>query len=128
MSELTQDFTGADITELCQRAAKAAIRDAISAEEDRRRLAGDNADADADMEAAEDPVPDITRTHFEEAFHAARRSVTTHDLYKFDEFRKKFDPVYAKKSAGQGQIAKINWPEDTSSQFAAAGDDDDLYA
>jgi transitional endoplasmic reticulum ATPase len=128
MSELTQDFTGADITELCQRAAKAAIRDAIAAEEDRRRLAGDNADADADMEAAEDPVPVITRTHFEEAFHAARRSVTTHDLYKFDEFRKKFDPVYAKKSAGQAAIPKINWPEDTSSQFAAAGDDDDLYA
>ena len=127
MSELTQDFTGADITELCQRAAKAAIRDSISAEEDRKRLAGDNADADADMEA-EDPVPVITRTHFEEAFHAARKSVTTHDLYKFDEFRKKFDPVYAKKSAGQSAIPKIAWPEDTSSQFAAAGDDDDLYA
>jgi len=94
MSELTQDFTGADITELCQRAAKAAIRDAISAEEDRRRLAG--GDADADMEA-EDPVPVITRGHFEEAFHAARRSVSTHDLYKFDEFRKKMDPAYAKK-------------------------------
>lgn len=100
-SELTQDFTGADITELCQRAAKAAIRDSISAEEDRRRLAGDDDNADADMEAAEDPVPVITRAHFEEAFHAARKSVTTHDLYKFDEFRKKFDPVYAKKSAGE---------------------------
>lgn len=109
MAELTQDFTGADITELCQRAAKSAIRDAIAAEEDRKRLAGD--DADADMEA-EDPVPVITRAHFEEAFHAARRSVTTHDLYKFDEFRKKFDPVYAKKSAGQSQVPKINWPED----------------
>jgi transitional endoplasmic reticulum ATPase len=126
MSDLTQDFTGADITELCQRAAKAAIRDAIAAEEDRKRLAG--GDADADMEA-EDPVPVITRGQFEEAFHAARRSVTTHDLYKFDEFRKKFDPVYAKKSAGgPSTIPKINWPEDTSSQFQAAGDDDDLYA
>jgi transitional endoplasmic reticulum ATPase len=98
MSELTQDFTGADITELCQRAAKAAIRDAIAAEEDRKRLAGGDADADMD---AEDPVPVITRGHFEEAFHAARRSVTTHDLYKFDEFRKKMDPAYAKKTSGQ---------------------------
>jgi len=128
MSELTQDFTGADITELCQRAAKAAIRDAISAEEDRRRLAAGNDGGDADMGEAEDPVPVITRAHFEEAFHAARKSVTTHDLYKFEEFRKKFDPVYAKKQGGQSQIPKINWPEDTSSQFAAAGDDDDLYA
>jgi len=99
MSDLTQDFTGADITELCQRAAKAAIRDAIAAEEDRRRLAAGNEGADADMEA-EDPVPVITRTHFEEAFHAARKSVSTHDLYKYDEFRKKMDPAYAKKQGG----------------------------
>ena len=87
------------------------------------------------MEAEEvaDPVPVIGRQHFEEAFHAARRSVTTHDLYKFEEFRKKFDPVYAAKQAGGGAkpaVPKINWPEDTSSQFnagAAGEDDDDLY-
>jgi transitional endoplasmic reticulum ATPase len=47
-----------------------------------------------------DPVPVITRTHFEEAFQAARRSVSVTDLYKFDEFRKKMDPAYAKKSEG----------------------------
>ena len=29
MAELTADFSGADITELCQRAAKSAIRDSI---------------------------------------------------------------------------------------------------
>jgi len=73
----------------------------------------------------------IGRHHFEEAFASARRSVTVHDLYKFEEFRKKFDPVYAKKVAGgqEAQRPKINWPEDTSSQFnaAAGGDDDDLY-
>merc|ERR1712147_486771 len=45
-AELTQDFTGADITELCQRAAKAAIREAITAEEERRRLAGENDDVE----------------------------------------------------------------------------------
>lgn len=130
-ADLTKDFTGADITELCQRAAKAAIRESIAAEEERRRLAAENGEAaDAEMEGAEDPVPVITRAHFEEAFQAARRSVTVHDLYKFDEFRKKFDPVYAKKvdgGAGRPDI-KLNWPEDNSSQFAAANDDDDdLY-
>merc|ERR1711879_1053720 len=118
-ADLTENFTGADITELCQRACKAAIREAISAEEERRRLAADNGD-DADMnEEMEDPVPVITRRHFEEAFAAARRSVNTHDLHKFEEF--------AKKSAGQEQRVRINWPEDQSAQFAAAEDDDDLY-
>merc|ERR1712151_501059 len=128
-AELTQDFTGADITELCQRAAKAAIRDSIAAEEERRRLAGDDADANMDADEVADPVPVIGRRHFEEAFHAARRSVTTHDLYKFDEFRKKFDPVYAKnQAAGASEVPKIKWPEDTASQFGKADEnDDDLY-
>lgn len=58
-------------------------------------------DADAMMaEDVVDPVPVITRTHFEEAFASARKSVSTHDLYKFDEFRKKMDPAYAKKVEG----------------------------
>lgn len=62
----------------------------------------------------EDPVPVITRRHFEEAFAAARRSVNTHDLHKFEEFRKKFDPVYAKKASGSEQRVRIQWPEDNS--------------
>lgn len=126
-ADLTENFTGADITELCQRAAKSAIRESINAEEERRRLAAEAGEnADEDMENADDPVPVISRSHFEEAFAAARRSVTTHDLYKFEEFRKKFDPVYAKKVGGQTAEVKIDWPEDNSAQFEN-NDDDDLY-
>lgn len=36
LADLTNGFTGADITELCQRATKAAIRESISAEEQRK--------------------------------------------------------------------------------------------
>ena len=82
-ADLTEKFTGADITELCQRACKAAIRESISAEEERRRLAADGGDEDMGAEDMDDPVPVITRRHFEEAFAAARRSVNEHDLYKF---------------------------------------------
>lgn len=119
MADLCKDFTGADITELCQRAAKAAIRESIAAEEERRRLAAENGE-DAAMDAeGEDPVPVINRLHFEEAFKSARRSVTVHDLYKFDEFRKKFDPVYAKNSVAADPNVrasiKLDWPEDASS-------------
>jgi transitional endoplasmic reticulum ATPase len=129
LSEWTKDFTGADITEMCQRAAKSAIRDAISAEEDRRRLAAENGEegADVDMEV-EDPVPVISRAHFEEAMNNARRSVTVSDLYKFEEFRKKFDPVYAKKQAGNNDAIQVQWPEEEAGQFnQAAEEDDDLY-
>jgi len=31
-----------------------------------------------------DPVPEITRKHFEEALKSARRSVTSMDLEKFE--------------------------------------------
>jgi len=67
------------MTELCQRATKAAIRESISAEEDRKKLA--TGDDDIEME---DPVPVITRKHFEEAMASARKSVTEYDLQKFE--------------------------------------------
>ena len=44
MSELTDGFTGADITELCQRATKAAIRESIEADEQRKALMKENGD------------------------------------------------------------------------------------
>ncbi len=53
--------------------------------------------------------------------------MNVHDLYKFEEFRKKFDPVYAKKTSGDDSKIKINWPEDNSAQFQAGDDDEDLY-
>ena len=132
LADLTKDFTGADITELCQRAAKAAIRESISAEEDRRRLAAQDGETpDAEMDDAVDPVPVINRDHFEEALAAARRSVTVSDLHKFEDFRRKFDPVYAKAHGGAESAPDItlNWPEDNTAQFAvnADDDDDDLY-
>jgi len=48
-------------------------------------------------------------------------------LHKFEEFRKKFDPVYAKKVGGQQQEVRIDWPEDNSAQFQNDDDGDDLY-
>merc|ERR1711987_6995 len=57
LAELTDGFSGADLAELCQRAAKAAIRDAIAADE----LKGDDGMDD-------DGVAEIGRKHFEEAF------------------------------------------------------------
>ena len=100
LGDLTEGFTGADLTELCQRSTKAAIRESIEADEQRKALMKDNPDGDAQMAEMEDPVPVITRKHFEEALAAARKSVTQYDLDKFEQFRKKFDPAYAAKVAG----------------------------
>ena len=124
LAQQCEGFSGADMTELCQRATKAAIREAIAAEEERKKLVSN----DDEVMEMDDPVPVITRAHFEEAMANARRSVTDYDLNKFEQFRQKFDPAYATKVAGK-QRAVINWPEDNSTQFKKDDDeDDDLYA
>lgn len=119
IAQKTEGFSGADLAELCQRAAKAAVRDAIAADELR---AGDDDAMDTTMGS------EIGRKHFEEAFGGARRSVAASDLAKYDQFRKKFDPIYMNSSAG-GSGVVINWPDDVGigSAAAAADDDDDLY-
>jgi transitional endoplasmic reticulum ATPase len=117
MAELTEGFSGADLAELCQRAAKAAIRDAIAA---------DDLKTDGDMDV--DACTEIGRKHFEEAMAGARRSVAATDLAKYDQFRQKMQPTY--NQGGQGLT--INWPDDAviggAPGAAAADDDDDLYA
>jgi len=120
MAQKTEGFSGADLAEFCQRAAKAAIRDAIAADE---LAAGDNG-----MEA--EGTNEISRKHFEEAFAGARRSVAGNDLAKYDQFRKKFDPVYKNSTGGDGAL-NIQWPDGPSLGGAAptaVDDDDDLYA
>merc|ERR1711998_41603 len=120
VAQKTEGFSGADLSQLCQIAAKAGIRDAIAAEE---LKAGD--DAMDDVSGAE-----LGRKHFEEAFTVARRSVGQTDLAKYDQFRKKFDPVYMNQQSGDSGFS-INWPDDNtnfSATAAADDDDDDLYS
>lgn len=123
IAQKTEGFSGADLAELCQRAAKAAIRSAI-AEEELNRVAGGENDT-----SPEPTVNEITRRHFEEAFQHARRSVNVADLVKYDNFRRKFDPLY--KNAESGDSFTIQWPETTTTakfNAAAMDDDDDLYS
>jgi transitional endoplasmic reticulum ATPase len=129
IAQKTEGFSGADLAELCQRAAKAAIRDAIAAEELRRQSAATSGD-DTAMEEEEVVVrQEITRKHFEEAFAGARRSVSLTDLGKYDNFRSKFDPSYKTKTGGVDTVV-INWPDDTGATTTAgtAAEEDDLYS
>jgi transitional endoplasmic reticulum ATPase len=81
------------LTEICQRAAKLAIRASIEADMRADRARKEKAAAAAEVEGddvkpvvdvemdvieeeEEDPVPEITIEHFEEAMRFARRSVS----------------------------------------------------
>ncbi|XP_036116676.1 transitional endoplasmic reticulum ATPase isoform X2 [Molossus molossus] len=84
LAKMTNGFSGADLTEICQRACKLAIRESIESEIRRDRERQTNPSA---MEVEEDdPVPEIRRDHFEEAMRFARRSVSDNDIRKYEMF------------------------------------------
>jgi transitional endoplasmic reticulum ATPase len=90
LARSTHGFSGADLTEICQRSAKLAIRESIEADirKARERKEKEDAAEDAQMEEddEEDPVAFITRDHFEEAMKYARRSVSDGDIRRYEMF------------------------------------------
>ena len=77
-----EGFSGADCTEICQRACKLAIREAIEREIE-ASVAAEAGGMDTD---GADPVPEITRAHFAESLRYARRSVNESDVRKYEMF------------------------------------------
>ena len=72
-----------------------------------------------------DPVPEITRKHFQEALRGCRKSVTAADLQKFQQFRRKFDPSFLSKNMSGGP--QIKWPTNPQQQNRQMNNDDQLY-
>ncbi len=93
--DATNNFSGADIAEICQRAAKLAIRESIThdirreqqKEAIRAQMEADGGEFDEEAFDAEAPENCICRRHFEEAMRGARRSVTDAEIQKYDMFR-----------------------------------------
>merc|ERR1712227_594807 len=131
LARMTKGFSGADLTEICQRACKLAIRESIDADirrEKERQKKGAAMDVDDD----DDPVPEITKRHFEEAMKFARRSVSDNDIKKYEMFSQTLQ-----QARGFGN--NFRFPDGSSggSGAPAAGgqggnfnndDDDDLYS
>jgi transitional endoplasmic reticulum ATPase len=124
----THGFSGADLGFITQRAVKIAIKESID-EDIRRTKEREAAGEDVEMEDdAEDPVPQLTKRHFEEAMQMARRSVSDVEIRRYEAFAQQM------KNAGPGAFFKF--PEATGAAdatggggagFGDAGNDDDLY-
>jgi len=122
----THGFSGADLGFITQRAVKIAIKEAITADIQRtkeREAAGEDVEMEDDVE---DPVPELTKRHFEEAMQMARRSVTDVEIRRYEAFAQQM------KNAGPG--AYFKFPEDGGASgnaggdaFGDAGNDDGLY-
>lgn len=123
----THGFSGADLGFVTQRAVKLAIKEAISLDIERtkaREAAGEdvtmNDEEDLDVE---DPVPELTRAHFEEAMKSARRSVNDVEIRRYEAFAQSLknsggSSFFRFPSAGEVQ---------NNDTFGDAGNDDSLY-
>lgn len=81
LASATQGFTGADVTELCCRACKSAIRESIEKDmnrDEKPQTTLNNDDAD--------DMPQIRSDHFAEALKFARRSLSDNDIRDYEIF------------------------------------------
>jgi transitional endoplasmic reticulum ATPase len=125
LAKATEGFSGADITEICQRAAKNAIREAVQADIDRaKKITAGQVDANAPFD---DPVPYIRKDHFEEAMSRARRSVSDKDIRQYEEFTAKMKADSMAAGAGNFKFGE-NADDSSSSDSTTANADEDLYS
>jgi len=87
LAKATNGFSGADLTEICQRACKFAIRESIYRDIESKK--NKENELIVNKEDIVDPVPEITKTHFLEAMKYARRSVSDSDIRKYEMFAQK---------------------------------------
>ncbi|GMI51958.1 hypothetical protein TeGR_g5329 [Tetraparma gracilis] len=127
LARSTNGFSGADITEICQRASKLAIREQIIKEE-ARLLRVEKGEVGEDEGKSDPKNMIITKEHFEFAMSKARKSVSEQDLVLFQNFKDK-------QKAGRGAAA-TNFKFETAGGAGSGGgvegggsaaDDDDLY-
>merc|ERR1719264_2396289 len=136
LAELTKGFSGADLTEICQRAVKLAIRENIE-QDIKRERAIQAAGGAMEVDDGGDEVAEVSKKHFEEAMRFARRSVSDQDIRKYEMFS-----TTLQQSRGFGQ--NFRFPEGgidggntggttggtggrPGGQHFEEGDDDDLY-
>ncbi|KAF2315886.1 hypothetical protein GH714_040681 [Hevea brasiliensis] len=130
LARYTHGFSGADITEICQRACKYAIRENIEKDIEREKRKQENPEAMEEDDV--DDVPEIKAAHFEESMKFARRSVSDADIRKYQLFAQTLQ-----QSRGFGtefrfsdrtENAAAGGASDPFASATAAGDDDDLYS
>jgi transitional endoplasmic reticulum ATPase len=120
IAKITSGFSGADLSYIVQRSAKFAIKDSIEAhiktskakaaekEAEKEAVKSEDVDmktqAEVEEEEEEDPVPFITRAHFEEAMKTAKRSVSDAELRRYESYAQNL-------LASRGQFTNFRFSE-----------------
>ncbi|OMJ16505.1 Transitional endoplasmic reticulum ATPase [Smittium culicis] len=137
LASCSAGFSGADLTEICQRACKLAIRQSIEAEIRSEIAKKENGDSIMEEDGAEaDPVPEITKDHFEEAMQFARRSVSDNDIRRYEMFSQNLQQTrgfgtfrFPKNGIDGGeQVSGDSATAEAADPFEDQTADDDLYS
>uniref|UniRef100_A0A803KV66 AAA+ ATPase domain-containing protein n=1 Tax=Chenopodium quinoa TaxID=63459 RepID=A0A803KV66_CHEQI len=122
LAHYTHGFSGADITEICQRACKYAIRENIEKDTEKEKKRTENPDF---MDESEESLSEIKAEHFEESMKYACRSVSNTDIRKYQSFAQ-----ILQQSLGIGSEFRFAANQNSSSTTSAGAvnDDDDLYS
>ena len=121
----THGFSGADLGFVTQRAVKLAIKEAIGKDIERtKQREAEGQDVDMEEEG-EDPVPELTKAHFQEAMQSARRSVSDVEIRRYEAF------AQSMKNSGGSNFFRFPEADQaanaTENGFGDAGADDSLY-
>ncbi|KAF9084607.1 AAA ATPase cdc48, partial [Mortierella sp. GBA35] len=135
IAKSTHGFSGADLTEICQRACKLAIRENIEADIRKERERKERGEEEAMDEDDEDAVPELTRAHFEEAMKFARRSVQDSDIRRYEMFAQNlqnsrgFNSFKFPEGGVGGSAAPTTGGDSSNAAFNQDNTiDDDLYS
>jgi len=126
IADMITNYSGADIKELCNQVCKVAIKESIAAEEEKKALMKEGQEGDFEM--MEDPVPVITRRHFEIGMSLSRNSVTDTDLSRYEDFKRKYDPAFIVKGSNSQPMTIVNWGDNEGPKKVTKDEDLDLYS
>jgi len=126
LADFTEGFSGADLSEICQRAAKFAISESIAGDMQKKRERDEKGIVDEEDLDDDENVPFITRDHFEKAMEYARKSVSKEELQRYDRFAREMK--MGGKNTQSGQAIDFKWPKLDEEKKEATVLDEDLYA
>ncbi len=116
----TDKFTGADLTEICQRAVKLAISENIEKlrelENVKKTLTPEQLDEFEKINSKSNPNPNpksmVMPHHFVQAVRNARRSVSDEDLIQYMGFSNKIHTSKSKMNSAGGTLNNFSFPPD----------------
>ena len=123
IAQATDKYSGADLAEICQRAVKYAIRERIELvmqQKVAREKMLESGLTEDQLPEEEDPVPYVTKKHFEMAIRESRRSVSDADLLKYESFSQKMKQQRGNMGTG---VANFAFPDGNNVAPVPANDD-----